>query len=384
MKSKYILAFATLFIAFSCEIYDLDINTDPNNPTKASLDLLLPTIQINWAYHYQSINDISAGIMGHTSNSDGLNFTQNSFDGLWSAIYLSEVSDLDEYVKAASLEDENGVLLTPGPLGVGKIYKAHIFSTLVDVFGDVPFTEAAQGNDDGNVAPAYDDQTAIYTACLTMLDEAIGHLSSTSLKVDGDMIYGGVTTRWLAAAYSMKLKLLMQVRNAPGFTYGTGVNAEIRDLIDNHAADLIGASSSKPSFAFNYNTNVALGQRHPWMGAVYSGDNSFSYIMHQLMYEMLINHDPRIAYYIKRQTTAELDQADASQKNTTPCSQNSACIYGYMVQNAGVMSELQAAGVITDVNGAADRAYVASFFGRDKGDPSGIPLDGPLRTAPGV
>jgi hypothetical protein len=101
------------------------------------------------------------------------------------------------------------------------------------------------------------------------------------------------------------------------------------------------------------------------------------------MYEMLINKDPRIPYYFHRQSYSILDQDDPTQKNTTPCSQNSACIYGYMALNDDVLQEFSSAGV-TQGPYSTLASYISGFFGRDKGDPSGVPLDGALRLAPGI
>ena len=115
--------------------------------------------------------------------------------------------------------------------------------------------------------------------------------------------------------------------------------------------------------------------------SVYNKGSRKPEIVADAMYEMLINRDPRIPYYFHRQTTSILDQEDPTQKNTTPCSQNSACIYGYMPLEDAVLQELTTAGVAPDIS--LD-SYMASFFGRDKGDPSGTPLDGALRTAPGI
>ena len=83
MLKKLTLVFFTLALAFRCDFYDLEINEDPNNPLSTTTDLLLPSIQIGWAFDYQSFHDTGGGIMGHTSNSDGLGFSQTSFDGLW-------------------------------------------------------------------------------------------------------------------------------------------------------------------------------------------------------------------------------------------------------------------------------------------------------------
>lgn len=381
MLKKLTLVFFTLALAFRCDFYDLEINEDPNNPLSTTTDLLLPSIQIGWAFDYQSFHDTGGGIMGHTSNSDGLAFSQTSFDGLWNSVYLGEGADLDEYIKSAATKNEVGQYLTPGALGIGEVMKAFIFTTMVDMFGDVPFTESSLGNDNANVNPVYDDSEAIYTACLALIDSAVVHFAASSSNPLGDLIYGGNMASWTKAANSLKLKILMNARYAPSFTYGSGVSNEI-DLLFADADNLLITANSE-NFEFQYNTNQDQGQRHPWTGNVYSGDNDFSYISHQLMYEMLINKDPRIPYYFHRQSYSILDQEDPTQKNTTPCSQNSACIYGYMALNDDVLQELSSAGV-TQGPYSSLASYISGFFGRDKGDPSGVPLDGALRLAPGV
>ena len=309
-----------------------------------------------------------------------LSFSQTSFDGIWNSVYLSEGADLDEYLKSAALKNEAGQYLTPGALGIGKVMKAFISTTMVDFFGDIPYSESSLGNDDANVNPAYDDQEAIYLDCLALLDSAVIHFAASSSDPVGDLIYGGNMASWTKAANSLKLKVLMNARYKTDFTYGTGVSNEI-DLLFSSPDNLITVNSE--NFEFQYNTNQDQGQRHPWTGSVYSGDNSFSYISHQLMYEMLINRDPRIPFYFHRQTYSILDQEDPTQKNTTPCSQNSACIYGYMALNDDILQELTSAGVTASIY-PSFASYISGFFGRDKGDPSGTPLDGALRLAPGV
>ncbi len=380
MLKKLTLIFFTLTLAFRCDFYDLEINEDPNNPLSTTTDLLLPSIQINWASDYQFFHDVSGGIMGHTSNSDGLSFSQTSFDGIWNSVYLSEGADLDEYLKSAALKNEAGQYLTPGALGIGKVMKAFISTTMVDFFGDIPYSESSLGNDNANVNPAYDDQEAIYLDCLALLDSAVIHFAASSSDPVGDLIYGGNMASWTKAANSLKLKVLMNARYKTDFTYGTGVSNEI-DLLFSSPDNLITVNSE--NFEFQYNTNQDQFQRHPWTGNVYSGDNNFSYISHQLMYEMLINRDPRIPFYFHRQSYAILDQEDPTQKNTTPCSQNSACIYGYMALNDDILQELTSAGVTASIY-PSFASYISGFFGRDTLDPSGTPLDGALRLAPGV
>ena len=82
MLKKLTLIFFTLTLAFRCDFYDLEINEDPNNPLSTTTNLFFHSIQINWASYYKYVHDVSGGIIGHTSNSNNLSFSQTSFDGI--------------------------------------------------------------------------------------------------------------------------------------------------------------------------------------------------------------------------------------------------------------------------------------------------------------
>lgn len=45
--SKVAVALSLIFIITSCDLFDLDINTDPNNPTVITPELLLPTVMLD-------------------------------------------------------------------------------------------------------------------------------------------------------------------------------------------------------------------------------------------------------------------------------------------------------------------------------------------------
>ena len=59
---------------------------------------------------------------------------------------------------------------------VAKVIESHILTTLVDMFGDVPYSEALQFTD--NLNPNLDSGEDIYNAALAMLDDAIANFNS--------------------------------------------------------------------------------------------------------------------------------------------------------------------------------------------------------------
>ncbi|MBL7874830.1 MAG: SusD/RagB family nutrient-binding outer membrane lipoprotein [Cyclobacteriaceae bacterium] len=374
---KIAAVLSVLFVVTSCDIFDLDINTDPNNPTEVTPDLLLPSVMYNASASFAGgVNSNTHGFVGAIASADAFDLSVTSYTGLWQNLYTGPLKDLDEVIKFTT---NAGNL--PGYLGIAQVLKAYYGSMLVDLWGDVPYFTAWNGNNlaEPNANPAYDGGSAIYDDCLALIDAAIVNLSATDPTnlASGDAIYGGSRTNWIKAANSLKLRLLIQTRL----------------VRDNKAAiaavlgqPLINTTSEDWQFQFGKTLNPD--NRHPWYQAAYTGaENGYSYLSHQMMYEMFRDGDPRFPFYFKRQTTKILNFDDPTERSTAPCTQTVGCKYGYLVLNTGTFNtraELQAAGRISNPPTAADNAYLAGIFGRDRGDRAGVPLDGSLRTAPGV
>jgi hypothetical protein len=253
--------------------------------------------------------------------------------------------------------------------------KAYYFTTMVDLWGDIPYSEAFQGNaEEPNTVPLYDSGASVYADAFLLIDQAIANLAkSQGVSVKGDILYGGSTTKWRKAAKSLKLKLLINTRNVDS-------NAgAIQSLIDE--GDLILSASN--DFALRFSALKNPDNRHPMYRSGYAGGEAgYSYFGHQLMYEMLASRDPRTPFYFKRQTASVLDPEDPTAKQTIPCSQRDDCVYNYFVTSPKVTN-----GVFgVDPEGLSDSqtSYLAGFFGRDRSDPSGIPNDNPLRTTVGA
>ena len=61
--------------------------------------------------------------------------------------------------------------------------KAYIYQILVDTYGNIPYTQALQG-DKGILKPAYDAQQAIYEDLVIQLDTAMNIISTTPADVE--------------------------------------------------------------------------------------------------------------------------------------------------------------------------------------------------------
>jgi len=100
-----------------------------------------------------------------------------------------------------------------------EVVEVLAYSLLVDLFGDVPYTEALT---ETNV-PAYDDDAAIYADLLARLDAAVADLNGSNAFGSSDIIYGGSADAWKMAANSLMLRMAVRMVDADAAmakTYG--------------------------------------------------------------------------------------------------------------------------------------------------------------------
>lgn len=374
----FILTVTMLFPVSSCNLFELDINSDPNNPAQASLALLLTNVELNASSTFAGgLNTAAMDFVAITASQgrDGFDMTNSSWNGTWNFLYSNPLKDLDGIIKATAKQREEGAA-NPHYEGIAKTLKAYYFSLMVDLWGDVPYSQAFSGDaSEQTLAPVFDDDAAIYNDLLSLLDQAIAHFAEPSpVSVKGDAIYNGSASRWLAAARSLKLRLLIQMSRADASAEGK-INALLAEggFISSGAGD----------FVFTFGALNNPDDRHPMYQSGYAGgEASYTYFGHQFMYEMLLNDDPRRPFYYKRQTSTVLNPEDPTDKQTMPCSQRPDCTYGYFPTSNFVANGLYGVDAADLTDG--QKAFLAGFFGRDRADPSGIPNDNPLRTTVGV
>lgn len=363
------LSLAVLISFSSCEkkdnLFDLDINVDPNNPTQGSVRLLLPEAERNLVGFLAGLRNTQMGMLGQISSSDSYGFGANAFYGSWSNFYTSSGKDIDEIIKAATAAGNKPFL------GVAQALKAYGFSCMVDLFGTVPFAEAFAGNaEKQNINPKFQAGKDIYDACYKLLDDAIANLTAASPVSIGsaDILYAGDKTKWVRFANSVKLRMLITSRRV-----NTSAASQIQAAL-NPTGGLINGTST--DFTFNYGRQISPELRHPWYTSAYLASQDFNYIEVDFMFRMLLSKDPRWPFYFRRQNTRILDQNNATDRGATP-------VQGaYLVLEPSAWQQGIAAGVLARTK--ADTQYLAGFFGRYRGDQSGVPQDQDYRTAPGV
>lgn len=382
LRIKGSVLFLTILMIFpvtSCDIFDLDVNTDPNNPSQASLELLLSNATLNASSTFAGgLNDSAMGFMSLTTSTDDFNMNNGSWNATWNSLYEGPLADLDRIIVAATEAGNN-----PRMLGAAQILKAYYFSLMVDLWADVPYSEAFKG-DQGVKEAAFDSGSSIYADLYTLIDNGIANMNATSsVALTGDLIYGGgaaAPAKWKKAAYSLKLRLLLQSRKVDA-----SAASKIQELVDLNSGDdgPIFIESAADDFQFRFSKTQNPDNRHPmYISGYASGEAAYTYFGAKFMAEMLANRDPRTPFYFKRQTEDVLNLDDPAQKQTAPCSQRDDCVYSYFPLSAFVSNLVF--GKTVDNLTDDEQAYLAGYFGRDRSDPSGVPNDNPLRTTVGA
>lgn len=345
---KYTLLVLLTFVFSACGEDWLDINQDPNNPQEGTLSLILPAAQT--AKAFGMTRDINKNTMVFTRQIYDLSESQytqdpttysNDYDGL----FANSLKEMQEVIEQGSEQEAWNYV------GVAKIMKAHTYAVMVDLWGDLPFTESLNGEE--VLSPEFTSANTIYDALFTLIDEGLADLEKEStLTLEGDLIYGGDLAQWVMAANTLKLRLYLNLRLVDSQRASSGINTLISEgeLIMDNADD----------YEFQFARSLTPNNRHPLYQIEYVEGNKDYYMSNYFMYNLIKKEDPRLPFYIYRQgSDADLDF------ETTPCSNRTDCVYGLLSA--------------TDLGEAGE-----GYIGRDHGDPSGIPGDNDIRATFGV
>src|SRR5260221_7057281 len=187
MKLRYIkilFVLGGIVTITSCKKYfDINKNPDAIPDSNSPIAQLLTSAQVNLGFEggsdlYRYSTVIMQQMSGEASQPNQTyeyyryNITGSDENNVWSSIFSTTLSDLELIIKKATASG------SPYYTGIAKILKAYEYSLVVDVWGDVPYTEAQQLSE--NTAPHYDDDATIYPKLITLLSEAVTDLNAVS------------------------------------------------------------------------------------------------------------------------------------------------------------------------------------------------------------
>ncbi len=199
----------------SCSKDYLDVNDDPNRATENTItpQLIFTGAEVqtggrqasgdfqflnHWMGYFAPNGDFAPNFKEQTYD---LDFTFG--DALWQNHY-NVLFDLHQ-VKVKSLVAGGDSVLA----GAAMILSAKLFQELVDLYGNIPYSQAFQA---ANPTPAYDDAQSVYNSLLASLDTAISYMQLTPQKsfASVDVINSGDQSKWIRFANTLKLRLLLR------------------------------------------------------------------------------------------------------------------------------------------------------------------------------
>lgn len=224
MKSlKYMMAAGCLLTLglSSCSDF-LDVNVDPDKPNNTTAEVAnrVPWIQRMFMYSAGITNyrtSMIAGVLYSTSGTHGpaavtWNFAPGTTTSSYQTWFVETAANLNDLYNKAKAENAYHYM------AVADIYHALGFMQMLDLYGEIPYTEAL-GN---SPVPAYDDGKTIFNGCVAKLDEAIKLLSeaqpATATPLSkGDLMNGGDVQKWLKMAYGLKARFLLKLSKKAEF-----------------------------------------------------------------------------------------------------------------------------------------------------------------------
>jgi hypothetical protein len=247
---KIILIINLIFVGLlfnSCTKNFNDFNTDKKNPASVKGEFLFSYGQKQLMDQISSTNvnlnvwKLFAQYWTETTYTDEANYdiVNRTIADLAFRTYYRNV--LNSFKQASMLIQED--VLAGGEtegtrtnkLLIIDVLEVYCYANLVDIFGNVPYSEALNID---NPNPKYDDAASIYADLFTRLDKDISSFTPADGSfANADVIYDGDVAAWKTFANSLKLKLAIHLADVDPGTAKANAEAAVTAGVFTSAAD---------------------------------------------------------------------------------------------------------------------------------------------------
>lgn len=321
----------SLFGMGSCTKTILDVNSPNPNSASTSTPQLTTTLALENAARIAQTNYLPLSEwLGFTATNGGFaldvalnsyQLTSTSLNGSWQNLYLN-ISNWS-YVKTQAAQSN-----LPLYEAIADLFQAYDFSCLVDLYNDVPYSDALLKNN--SFSPKYDKGSDVYDSCVALINSALTILkdpatpTTISSGIDNQSIItfkGSLPdlSKWIKFANSLKLRLLInqsQVASKASFISAEAATIDPAMLLgvgDDVTADPgYIASSGKLSPYYNQFFSAPGQALDPYK--IYHANN---YAIN--FYNT--THDPRISYFYDKDGSGNYtgnDFGNESAANVSP------------------------------------------------------------------
>lgn len=207
-KIKSIILISFLFLAGCTKDFE-EINTNPNSPDKITnpgvllTNIIRGSVNDNFSSAYRM--GVVVGDMNYNDFSGNFsNWARTDASGLFLWKFYDYIRDLNEVISIAEADGLKNYK------GVALVLRSWMFQNLTDLYGPVPFREAANAKLQEIINPKYEQQEAIYQGLLADLEEASSLLGTTNENIIGDILFNSDLSRWKKFSTGLMIRLLMR------------------------------------------------------------------------------------------------------------------------------------------------------------------------------
>lgn len=254
--------FALLLSAPGCKKF-LDVNKDPNNAVDVTVDVLLPSAQAGLTFALGNTLTIDGGIWGQywTQNPSSSQYktldqyspSEGDFGNVWYNIQADALENLQKVIDKGNATNKKQYV------AIAMLLKAYAGQLSTDLWGDVPFSQATQGDATTPILyPKFDTQSDIYTSLVKLIDDATKLIDVNDPNPPGgdDLIYGGDMGKWQRFGNTLKLRIGLRLAKKDAARAAAIVQS------------LQGASFIQSGESALQNFNSTGGQTNPLYGAM--------------------------------------------------------------------------------------------------------------------
>ncbi|MBR1699338.1 MAG: SusD/RagB family nutrient-binding outer membrane lipoprotein [Bacteroidales bacterium] len=194
------------------------INTNPASISEGNPSYLFtqgylefePSSYLYWYYISKIVKNFDQVNGGSTSDTYNTMGELGGIGSQWIAVKKYE-NDIKDIVSRYPEEDQPKYQHMTAILNVLANYLA-VLDT--DLYGSMPFSEAAQARYGGTLTPKYDTQEEIFDTILKELDDDIDAFKNATDQINPgsqDPMYGGNVSKWIKVANGVKLKVAVRL-----------------------------------------------------------------------------------------------------------------------------------------------------------------------------
>ncbi len=270
MKTPYILILVLGVSIASCTKSFENFNTDVKNPASVTGEALFSKAELSLVDQV-STPDVNLNVFNlfaqywtETTYTDEANYNivdRTIADNTFLEYYVGDASklggfltDLKESARLINLstpvtQEERDA--KPNKLAIIELLNVYSYQNLVDIFGNIPYTESLDIN---NFSPVYDDAGTIYLDLLKRVDAAQAQLDPAFGSFgSADLIYQGDIVKWKRFANSLKLRLGITLSDANPTLAKATVEAAVAAGVfasadDNAELNYLGATHTNPIY----------------------------------------------------------------------------------------------------------------------------------------